>query len=106
MLILYQLVRVCVLSVFKNLVNQFSKNKPVNEEIHEPSVDFNLSVDSSSITFIDNYGTLLCPILGLQCSVKQKRSVKHVSVRKVGIWNWNIRIFNVKPNLRSFQYDA
>ena len=55
----------CVLSVFKNLVNQFSKNERVNGEIHEPSVDFNFSVDSSSIIFIDNYGTLLDPILGL-----------------------------------------
>ena len=55
----------CVLSVFKNLVDQFSKNEPVNEEIQEPSVDFNLSVYSSSIIFIDNYGTLLGPILGL-----------------------------------------
>ena len=26
-------VRVCVVSVFKNLVNQLSKNEPVNEEI-------------------------------------------------------------------------
>ena len=65
MLILYQLVWVCVLSVFKNLVNQFSKNERVNGEIHEPSVDFNFSVDSSSIIFIDNYGTLLDPVLGL-----------------------------------------
>ena len=64
-------------------------------------MNLNLSVDSASIRLIDNSGTLLGPILGLT-SEKLKRSVKHVSIRKGGIWNWNVRSFNVKTNLRSF----
>ena len=47
------------------------------------SIDFNSSVKSTSIIFIDNSGTLLGPILGLT-SHEVKRGVKHVSIRKGG----------------------
>ena len=86
-MILHQLFRVCVVSVFYvcRLTN-FSKIKPrpFSKEIHELTINLNLSVDSASIRLIDNSGTLLGPILVLT-SEKVKRSVKHVSIRKKGI---------------------
>ena len=85
-LIVHQLFRVCVVSVFVCGLTNFSKiePRPFSKEIHELTINLNLSVNSASIRLIDNSGTLLGPILGLT-SEKVKRSVKHVSIRKGGI---------------------
>ena len=64
---LYQLVRVCVVSVFKNLVNQFSKNELFNEEIQEPSVDF-----ICPLTVLQSYLSITivhCWVQSQDCSV-------------------------------------
>ena len=70
---------VCGLTNFSKI-----KPRPVSKEIHELTINLNLSVDSASIRLTDNSGTLLGPILVLT-SEKVKRCVKHVSIRKKGI---------------------
>ena len=72
-------VYVCGLTIFSKI-----EPRPLSKEIHELTINLNLSVDSASIRLIDNSGTLLGPILVLT-SEKVKRSVKHVSIRKGGI---------------------
>ena len=76
---------VCEVSVFLNLDNQISPKMSQLVIKKFTSLLWTMSVVSTSIRLIiENSGTLLVTILGLT-SQKVKRSVKHVSIRNVGI---------------------